>query len=259
MCSCHSWTCPPSEQAQPCTVPHSAREPWGLHLHRFFFTGLPRSNPVGFNFKKFCVESAPPRENKWKYSRPLNSTGVRGAAPLPICNKKSAYRPEAHAWLGLPCKDFEELLWDVQPRNWSMGSGPTVAGVTAKRSLERRRAETRALWTKREMLRPARFSIQNVFSTTQWERWNTQDGCKSLGAFLAKKAERGAGFSYSKANRNKGAIWGEETLMEYLENPEEYILGTKMIFAGLRRVREIFNIWNGQPFHEMLLQLKKIY
>lgn len=92
------------------------------------------------------------------------------------------------------------------------------------------------------MLRPARFSIQNVFSTTQWERWNTQDGCKSLGAFLAKKAERGAGFSYSKANRNKGAIWGEETLMEYLENPEEYILGTKMIFAGLRRVREIFNI-----------------
>lgn len=63
----------------------------------------------------------------------------------------------------------------------------------------------------------------------------------NLWSAFGQKTEQGPGFSYSNANRNKGTIWGEETLMEYLENAEKYILGTKMIFAGLnRRVREIF-------------------
>jgi cytochrome c len=31
------------------------------------------------------------------------------------------------------------------------------------------------------------------------------------------------------ANKNKGIIWGEDTLMEYLENLKKYIPGTKMI------------------------------
>lgn len=81
---------------------------------------------------------------------------------------------------------FEALLWDLQPRNWSVGSGPTVAGVTAKRSLERR-AETRALWTKREMLRPARRSIQKCAQCYTVGRWKTQDWCKSLEPFWPKK------------------------------------------------------------------------
>lgn len=43
-----------------------------------------------------------------------------------------------------------------------------------------------------------------------------------------------------------GIIWGEETLMEYLENPKKYIPGTKMVFVGLKKKSErekiLFNI-----------------
>ncbi|CAD7672243.1 unnamed protein product [Nyctereutes procyonoides] len=38
--------------------------------------------------------------------------------------------------------------------------------------------------------------------------------------------------------QNKGITWGEETLMEYLENPKKYIPGTKMIFAGIKKTGE---------------------
>ncbi|KAM8901266.1 LOW QUALITY PROTEIN: cytochrome c, testis-specific-like [Lycaon pictus] len=52
---------------------------------------------------------------------------------------------------------------------------------------------------------------------------------------LFEKTGQAPGYSFSDANKNKGIIWGEETLMEYLENPKKYIPGTKMVFAGLRK------------------------
>lgn len=37
------------------------------------------------------------------------------------------------------------------------------------------------------------------------------------------------------ANKNKGIAWGEETLMEYLENPKKYIPEARMIFTGIKK------------------------
>ncbi|XP_045407587.1 cytochrome c-like [Lemur catta] len=44
------------------------------------------------------------------------------------------------------------------------------------------------------------------------------------------------GFSYTDANKNRDITWGEDILMEYLENPKKYIPGTKVIFAGVKKV-----------------------
>jgi len=39
-----------------------------------------------------------------------------------------------------------------------------------------------------------------------------------------------------------GITWNEQTLFEYLENPKKYIPGTKMVFAGIKKVDERNNI-----------------
>lgn len=39
-----------------------------------------------------------------------------------------------------------------------------------------------------------------------------------------------------------GITWNEQTLFEYLENPKKYIPGTKMVFAGIKKVEERNNI-----------------
>lgn len=47
-----------------------------------------------------------------------------------------------------------------------------------------------------------------------------------------------AGYSYTQANRDKGVVWNDETLFDYLENPKKYIPGTKMAFAGFKKPQE---------------------
>ncbi|XP_006873808.1 PREDICTED: cytochrome c, somatic-like [Chrysochloris asiatica] len=42
-------------------------------------------------------------------------------------------------------------------------------------------------------------------------------------------------FSYMDANKSKGITWGEDTLMEYLENHKKYIPVTKIIFTGIKK------------------------
>merc|ERR1711988_939949 len=51
------------------------------------------------------------------------------------------------------------------------------------------------------------------------------------------------GFDYSRANKESGITWTEDTLMEYLINPKKYIKGTKMAFAGIKKERSAPTSW----------------
>ena len=47
---------------------------------------------------------------------------------------------------------------------------------------------------------------------------------------------------YSKAMKESGVVWNEETLDAYLEAPKKYIKGTRMAFAGLRKEKDRANV-----------------
>lgn len=57
------------------------------------------------------------------------------------------------------------------------------------------------------------------------------------GTLGAPKAHA-AGFAYSDAMKAKGGNWGYQELSEFLDAPNKYVAGTKMVFAGLKKPEE---------------------
>jgi len=47
---------------------------------------------------------------------------------------------------------------------------------------------------------------------------------------------------YSKAMKESGIVWDDATLTEYLRAPKQYVKGTKMAFAGLKKDADIENV-----------------
>ncbi len=47
---------------------------------------------------------------------------------------------------------------------------------------------------------------------------------------------------YSKAMKNSGIVWDDETLNGYLEKPKKYLKGTRMAFAGLKKEEDRANV-----------------
>lgn len=49
-------------------------------------------------------------------------------------------------------------------------------------------------------------------------------------------------FPYSKAAQEKSGIWDPESLNQFLKNPRTYMPGTKMAFAGLKKIVDRANL-----------------
>ena len=45
-------------------------------------------------------------------------------------------------------------------------------------------------------------------------------------------------YKYSKSMKESGIVWNAETLDAYLANPRQYVKGTRMAFAGLKKASE---------------------
>jgi cytochrome c len=55
-----------------------------------------------------------------------------------------------------------------------------------------------------------------------------------LNGVIGRRAGTYPGYSYSEANKNSGLTWDEATFREYIRDPKAKVLGTKMIYAGLK-------------------------
>ncbi|KAH8090871.1 cytochrome c [Filobasidium floriforme] len=64
----------------------------------------------------------------------------------------------------------------------------------------------------------------------------------NLHGVFGRRSGQAEGFSYTAANVNKGVVWEVDTMTEYLENPKKYIPGTKMAFAGLKKLGDRQNL-----------------
>lgn len=57
----------------------------------------------------------------------------------------------------------------------------------------------------------------------------------SLHAIVGKQSASQAGFTYSPALQGAKLTWDEQNLSSYLENPQAFVKGNKMAFAGLNK------------------------
>ena len=64
----------------------------------------------------------------------------------------------------------------------------------------------------------------------------------SLFGVLGRSAASVQGFKYSKALKESGLTWDEETIEKFLATPKDLVPGTRMAFAGLKKDDDIENV-----------------
>jgi cytochrome c len=73
-----------------------------------------------------------------------------------------------------------------------------------------------------------------------------EEGKKKVGPDLAGLFGRDAGsvegYKYSKAMKESGIVWDEETLDAYLTKPKDLVPKTKMAFPGLKKEQDRIDI-----------------
>jgi len=61
----------------------------------------------------------------------------------------------------------------------------------------------------------------------------------NLNSLFGKKSADDPNYNgYSDANRNAGIVWSPEHLWGFVTNPKTYMVGTKMVFAGMKKDKE---------------------
>lgn len=60
----------------------------------------------------------------------------------------------------------------------------------------------------------------------------------NLYAVVNRRKASISGFSYSNALKSKGGVWDRNSLNEFLTKPKDYVSGTKMTFAGLKKPQD---------------------
>jgi cytochrome c len=63
-----------------------------------------------------------------------------------------------------------------------------------------------------------------------------------LNGVVGRRAGQYPNYNYSSANRNSGLVWDEPTLARYLRAPSKVVPGTKMIFSGLKKDRDVSDV-----------------
>ncbi|MFL5269633.1 MAG: c-type cytochrome [Stellaceae bacterium] len=56
----------------------------------------------------------------------------------------------------------------------------------------------------------------------------------SLAGVVGRKAGTAPAFNYSDANKNSNVVWDEAQLDQYLNDPKEFMPGTKMMYPGMK-------------------------
>lgn len=64
----------------------------------------------------------------------------------------------------------------------------------------------------------------------------------SLHGVVGRPAGSLPGFKYSKAMKESGLTWNEDTLKKFLASPKKLVPGTRMTFPGLKKEQDIEDV-----------------